>query len=499
MMGLGKRAAVGAVVAAAVAGAAGFVTAQYASAARMGALTPAPGAMTNDPKPAVRLAVEHARRLQDVRLTIDGVDLTRLVKPHDDGFALPPIPMADGRHRVQLTARASGLFGGAVTRDWSFRVDTSVPPLRVGLPTGRWSTATAIAGRTEPGARVRVRWRGGEAAHQAGPDGRFRFEPALAPGATPVQIETSDAAGNRRAAARTVRLDRERPVVRADGRWVRWHRTTDSPVFTLRVRDRSPIRHEASLDGHAIHAKPMPGRRLRLQLDDLAQGEHRLVLVTRDAAGNRTVVRHRFGIDTTDTLSNELTLARGARGGDVREFAERLRSDGYLRGDATDRYDERLVGAVRRYQARNGFEVDGIARPSLLAATSGKVVVIKHEFRAYVYKHNRMLASFPVAIGAPKFPTPTGTYSIVSKVKDPTWIPPNSPWAEGLEPVPPGDDNPLGPRWIGTSAPAIGFHGTPDAKSIGTAASHGCLRMHFADVKRLYDLVEVGMPVVFSA
>ena len=42
-------------------------------------------------------------------------------------------------------------------------------------------------------------------------------------------------------------------------------------------------------------------------------------------------------------------------------------------------------------------------------------------------------------------------------------------------------------------------HGTPADASVGTAASHGCLRMHFADVKRLYDLVEVGMPVEFKA
>ena len=216
-----------------------------------------------------------------------------------------------------------------------------------------------------------------------------------------------------------------------------------------------------------------------------------------DAAGDRAAVRRRFGIDTTDTLSNDLTLGPGARGGDVRAFAERLQRDGWLKGSLPDVYGPRLIAAVERYQRRNGFEVDGVARPAILAATAGKVVVVKREFRAYVYKDGRIVASFPVAIGAPKFPTPTGSFTIISKIKDPTWIPPNSPWAKGLEPVPPGRDNPLGPRWIGTSAPAIGFHGTPAAASIGTNASHGCLRMHFADVKRLYDLVEVGMPVEF--
>ena len=69
------------------------------------------------------------------------------------------------------------------------------------------------------------------------------------------------------------------------------------------------------------------------------------------------------------------------------------------------------------------------------------------------------------------------------------------PWAAGLEPVPPGVNNPLGTRWIGTSAPDIGFHATPMESTVGTAASHGCMRMHREDVERLYELVRIGTPV----
>ena len=61
----------------------------------------------------------------------------------------------------------------------------------------------------------------------------------------------------------------------------------------------------------------------------------------------------------------------------------------------------------------------------------------------------------------PAHPTPTGSYEVIAKIKNPTWVPPNSPWAAGLEPIPPGVSNPLGSRWIGTSAPNIGFHATP--------------------------------------
>ena len=66
-------------------------------------------------------------------------------------------------------------------------------------------------------------------------------------------------------------------------------------------------------------------------------------------------------------------------------------------------------------------------------------------------------------------------------------------------PIPPGASNPLGTRWIGTSAPAIGFHATPQEWSVGTAASHGCMRMKRVDVERLYELVRVGMPVDIEA
>ena len=125
----------------------------------------------------------------------------------------------------------------------------------------------------------------------------------------------------------------------------------------------------------------------------------------------------------------------------------------------------------------------------------GAVVVIdRNRFRLTWYKGKKRL-SFPIAVGQPAYPTPTGDFSVIQKQMNPTWFPPSSPWAAGLGPVPPGVNNPLGTRWIGTSAPAIGMHGTPLSSSIGTRASHGCIRMYISDVERLYELVEIGTPV----
>ena len=82
--------------------------------------------------------------------------------------------------------------------------------------------------------------------------------------------------------------------------------------------------------------------------------------------------------------------------------------------------------------------------------------------------------------------------------KDPTWLPPNSDWAKDAQPIPPGTENPLGTRWMGTSAPGVGIHGVPPSEdgSIGTYASHGCIRMHNWDAVDLFDRVVIGMPVI---
>jgi lipoprotein-anchoring transpeptidase ErfK/SrfK len=62
--------------------------------------------------------------------------------------------------------------------------------------------------------------------------------------------------------------------------------------------------------------------------------------------------------------------------------------------------------------------------------------------------------------------------------------------------VPPGPGNPLGTRWMGISAPAVGIHGTPNAASIGYSASHGCVRMRIPDAEWLFQHVAVGTPVL---
>jgi lipoprotein-anchoring transpeptidase ErfK/SrfK len=113
--------------------------------------------------------------------------------------------------------------------------------------------------------------------------------------------------------------------------------------------------------------------------------------------------------------------------------------------------------------------------------------------RVYVYKGDKLIAKYPVAIGKKGWETPTGEWQVLEKIKNPSW----TSFKTG-QVFSPRVENILGARWIGfwtDGQDVIGFHGTPNLKSIGTAASHGCVRMYNRDVKELYKLVKVGTSV----
>jgi hypothetical protein len=131
----------------------------------------------------------------------------------------------------------------------------------------------------------------------------------------------------------------------------------------------------------------------------------------------------------------------------------------------------------------------------------GPVVVIRRESKQlYYYEGAKLVRKFGVATGQSAYPTPVGNFSVVDKQLHPWWYPPpDSDWAQGAEPIPPGPGNPLGTRWMGLSAPLVGIHGTPDASSIGYSASHGCIRMLISDAEWLFSHVDEGTPVFIRA
>jgi lipoprotein-anchoring transpeptidase ErfK/SrfK len=136
--------------------------------------------------------------------------------------------------------------------------------------------------------------------------------------------------------------------------------------------------------------------------------------------------------------------------------------------------------------------------PEVTPETFGPVIVIFRESkRLTLFDGPRPVRSFRIATGMDEYPTPLGNFSIATKQRDPWWIPPpNSDWAQGAKPIPPGPGNPLGTRWMGLTAPLVGIHGTPDAASIGYSASHGCVRMRVPEAEWLFTRVNVGTPVL---
>lgn len=124
------------------------------------------------------------------------------------------------------------------------------------------------------------------------------------------------------------------------------------------------------------------------------------------------------------------------------------------------------------------------------------IMVSRGSFQLTLYKNLKPVKTYPIAVGQAGLETPAGLYAIQDKQVNPTWNVPNSEWAGDLagKSIPPGPDNPLKARWMGIAAGA-GIHGTSDIGSLGSAASHGCVRMSEGDVIDLFDRVEVGTPV----
>jgi lipoprotein-anchoring transpeptidase ErfK/SrfK len=156
-----------------------------------------------------------------------------------------------------------------------------------------------------------------------------------------------------------------------------------------------------------------------------------------------------------------------------------------------------LARAVRSSYRDARLELRTVAVPPKTTPEDyGSIIVIRRgSNRLTLYDGPRTVRSFTVATGSAEYPTPTGDFEIVVMERDPTWNPPDSDWAEGAKPIPPGPGNPLGTRWMGISAYAVGIHGTPDAASLGYSVSHGCIRMAIPDAEWMFEQVEVGTPV----
>jgi lipoprotein-anchoring transpeptidase ErfK/SrfK len=158
-----------------------------------------------------------------------------------------------------------------------------------------------------------------------------------------------------------------------------------------------------------------------------------------------------------------------------------------------------VPGVARRVKAPVRVTHPKVTQAQLAAKYPVMLVADRNTFKLRLYKQLQLVKEYTVAVGAVGFDTPAGLYHIQNKQIDPTWHVPNSDWAGDLagKSIPPGPDNPLKARWLGIYDGA-GIHGTDETYSLGSAASHGCLRMAVPDVIELYDQVPVGAPIYIA-
>jgi len=118
--------------------------------------------------------------------------------------------------------------------------------------------------------------------------------------------------------------------------------------------------------------------------------------------------------------------------------------------------------------------------------TIRRIVVSIPDRKLALMENGRVVKIYSTAMGAPSSPTPSGIYTIVQRIPNPTWYGPNH------KVVGPGKGSPVGTRWMGLSRKGYGIHGTNNPRSIGHYASHGCVRMRNHDIEDLFARVAVG-------
>ena len=156
-----------------------------------------------------------------------------------------------------------------------------------------------------------------------------------------------------------------------------------------------------------------------------------------------------------------------------------------------------VPGVARRVKAPVRILKPKVTQDQLANKYPVVLVADRYNFKLRLYRDLQLQKEYTVAVGALGFDTPAGLYHIQNKAVDPAWHVPNSDWAGSLAGtiVPGGTaENPLKARWLGIFDGA-GIHGTDQTYSLGSAASHGCIRMAIPDVEELFEMLRIGTPV----
>lgn len=279
-----------------------------------------------------------------------------------------------------------------------------------------------------------------------------------------------------------------------------------------------PLRHSIRV-GYDGERWELSGKNLKLRADLDAAVEQALA-ESRDGGLPGRLVRYVTGGDVEERVSAEVTYSEPAINRFVRLVAEEV---GEEPQDATvsasgaslevvsaengrklrdNLLTKELRAAVlnadadHTIAARTHAVMPEVTTKEVAAAYPTYLTLDRSSYTLKFWRDLKLAKTYTVAVGQEGLETPEGLYHIQDKQVEPTWHVPESDWAGSLagQSIPPGPSNPLKARWMGIYEGA-GIHGTEETSSLGTAASHGCVRMSIPDVEDLYDRVEVGTPI----
>jgi len=279
-----------------------------------------------------------------------------------------------------------------------------------------------------------------------------------------------------------------------------------------------PLRHSLRV-GYDGHSWELHGKSLKVHAEIDAAVEDALA-ESRDGGLPTRLVRYVTGGDLDDQIAADVTYSQPAINRFVRRVAHAVDREAQdatveptadslevvaakngrkLRDKLLTRQLEAAVlnaDADHTIAARTHFTKPEVTTKEVAAAYPSYLTLDRGTFTLRLWKNLELAKTYTVAVGQEGLETPEGLYEIQEKEENPTWHVPESDWAGSLagQDIPPGPSNPIKARWMGIFEGA-GIHGTEETESLGSAASHGCVRMAISDVEELYDQVEVGTPI----
>ena len=481
---------------------AGFFSYNYnATTSTLDSLSLTDNFFTN--KRTIRVTFENHGYLKPLHFYFDGRDVTNKVRYHGKGANLDLMIEGDGSHRliVGVSSKINVVTFFPLERFFNFTVDTVPPVITITSPQGELTGTRDIyvAGKTEPCSIVTVKVNGKTFSAGVRRDGTFIEKVHLDRENNDVTVMAVDRAGNGSFTSNRLVLDESPPMIVMLKPGLEEVIDKSNCTISAFIADTGSGLADCyfEIDGVRVDGRydPRDGS-LTAILEKLDEGRYGLTTVAVDRSGHLTRTPWGFVVNTTEEpgLHN---LRPGSIGKDVSAVQKRLVKMGLLnKKQVSGVYDEATVDAIRTVQLRRDMKPSGITDRATLLAISNKINIYLNEFCLYLISpDDKVIKRYPIACGSPYHPTPPGSYHVREKVYYPAWYPPPSPWARGSKPCPPGPGNPLGTRWIGLNADILGIHGTPSAWSIGSAASHGCIRMYIYQVEELFELVNVGTPV----